>query len=211
MKGINFMSYDKLATEESIYKTITALKENGVDAEFVATKEDALGKIKELIPVGASVNNGSSKTLEQIGYIDYLKAPGQPWQNLKAGILAETDPVKQKAMRRQAVISDYYLGSVHGLTETGEMVIASNTGSQLPAIVFTAANIIFVVGAQKIVPTLAEAMKRLEEYVYPLEDEQIMARTQTHTQISKIIIFKKENIRMGRKVKLLLVNEKLGF
>ena len=205
------MNYDTLASSETIEKTIAALKANGVDAELVATKADALAKIKEMIPAGASVNNGGSKTLEQVGYIDYLKSAEQPWENLKAAILAETDPSKQMILRKQASLSDWYLGSVHGLSETGEMVIASNTGSQLPHIVFTSPNIIFVVGAQKIVPTLADAMERMEKVVFPQEDARLFGLHQAHTQISKIVIFKKENTHMGRKVKVLIVNEKLGF
>ena len=83
-----------------------------------------------------------------------LKAGSHGWNNLHAGVLAEKDPEKQKALRRQALLSDYYLGSVHGLSETGEMLIASNSGSQLPHITFSSPNVIFVVGTQKIVPTL---------------------------------------------------------
>jgi L-lactate utilization protein LutC len=205
------MKYDVLAPQEAINKTIEALKANGVEAEFVQTKEDALAKIKELIPAGASIMNGASKTLEQIGFIEYLKSGQHGWNNLHAKVLEETDPEEQAILRKQSVISDFYLGSVHGLSETGEMVIASNTGSQLPHIVFTSANIIFVVGAQKIVPNLAEAMNRLEQYVYPLEDARLFAIHQAHTMMSKVLIFKKENPKMRRKVKVLIINEKLGF
>src|SRR5262245_10972394 len=148
------MTYDQIASRESIDKTIVSLKDHGVDAEFVDTKEDALGKIKEIITVGASVMNGSSKTLEEIGFIELLKSDKHPWNNLHGEILAEQDPAKQAALRKHSVISDFYLGSVHAVSETGEMIIASNTGSQLPHIVFTSPNIIFVIGAQKIVPTL---------------------------------------------------------
>jgi hypothetical protein len=114
-------------------------------------------------------------------------------------------------LRKQAVLSDYYLGSVHALAETGEFIIASNSGSQLPHIVFTSPNLIFVVGTQKIVPTLADAMKRLEEHVIPLEDKHMMVAYGAHTMDSKIVIFKHENPMMGRKVRMILVNEKLGF
>ena len=147
--------FDKVVTDEAIAKTIASLKENGVDAEVVNTKAEALAKIKEMIPTGVSVMNGSAVTLDQIGFIDYLKSAEQPWNNLHAKILAEPDQEKQAVLRKQTVLSDYYLGSVHALSETGEFLIASNTGSQLPHIVFTSPNVIFIVGAQKIIPTLA--------------------------------------------------------
>ncbi|MBI2037362.1 MAG: LUD domain-containing protein, partial [Candidatus Magasanikbacteria bacterium] len=90
-------------------------------------------------------------------------------------------------------------------------LIASNTGSRLPHIVFTSPNIIFVVGAQKIMPTLADAFSRLEEYVKPLEDKRAQAAYGVGTADNKIVVFKGENPMMGRKIKVIFVNEVLGF
>ncbi len=205
------MNYTTLASPESIAHTIAALKDHGIEAETVATGADALAKIKELIPVGASVMNGASRTLEQIGYIEYLKSGKHGWNNLHEAIVAEKDPAKQAPLRKQAVLSDYYLGSVHALAQTGEFIVASNTGSQLPHIVFTSPNLLLVVSTQKIVPTLADAMQRLEKHVIPLENERLMAAHGVGTSPSKIVIFKRENPIGGRTVRLLLVNELLGF
>lgn len=205
------MPYDTLATKEIIATTADALKKNGIEPIIVPTGIDALAKIKELIPNGASVMNGSSVTLEQIGFVEYLKSGAHPWNNLHAGILAEKDPIQQGVLRKQAVLADYYLGSVHALAETGEFIIASNTGSQLPHIVFTSPNIIFVVSTKKIVPTLADAMKRLEEYVVPLEDKHMQELYGINTAISKVVIFKRENPMMKRNITMILVEESLGF
>ncbi len=205
------MDYKTLASTGSIAKTIEALKEHGVEAEVVDTGAEALEKIKQLIPQGASVMNGASKTLEEIGYIEYLQSGEHGWKNLKADILAEKDIAKQTALRKQATLSEYYLGSVHALSETGEFIVASNTGSQLPQIVFNSPNLILVVGTQKIVPSLDAGMKRLEEYVVPLEDANIFQKFGTHTMLSKVLIFKRENTRLGRKVHMILVHETLGF
>ncbi len=205
------MSYTALATKESVAKTAEALRLNGIEPIVVKNGAEALEKIKALIPAGASVMNGASKTLEEIGYLEYLKSGQHGWNNLHAAVTAESDPVKRAAIRKAGVLSDFYLGSVHALTEGGESIIASNSGSQLPHIVFTSPNVIFMVSTKKIVPTLAEGMKRLEEYVTPLEDARMMETYKSHTQISKIVIFKKENTRMGRKVRMILVEEGLGF
>ncbi len=205
------MEYANVANAASISKTIAALKANGIEALLVDSGAAALATIKECIPQGASVMNGASKTLEQIGYIAYLESGQHGWNNLKAGILAEKDPAKQSVLRKQATLSDYYLGSVHALSETGEFIIASNTGSQLPHIVFNSPNLIFVVGAQKIVPSLAEGMKRLEDYVVPLEDQNIFQKYGSHTMLSKVLIFKRENPKLGRNVRMLLINEPVGF
>ena len=107
--------------------------------------------------------HGSSTTLQQIGYMQYLETGTHGWNDLHTVITKENDPAKRAALRNQSVSSDYYLGSVHALTERGEFLIASNTGSQLPHIAFTSPNLIFVVGTQKIVPSLMDGMRRLED------------------------------------------------
>lgn len=204
-------TFNTLASQESIDKTIQELTANGFQAEVVENRAEALERIKALIPQGASIHNGGSTTLQEIGYIDYLKSETHGWNNLHANILAEADPEKQSKLRRESAFSDYYLGSVHALSETGEMVIASNTGSQLPHLVFTSPNIILVVGTQKITPTLADAITRLEEYVVPFEDKRAMSAYKSHTMNTKTLILHKENPMMGRKVKIILVKERLGF
>jgi hypothetical protein len=205
------MDYATLPPRATVEKVVANLKDRNIEATIVETKEDALAQIKEWIPKGASVMNGASATLGEIGFIDYLKSDAHGWNNLHAAIVAETDPAKQAALRKQSVLSDYYLGSVHALSESGELVIASNTGSQLPHIVFTSQNLIFVVSTQKITPTLADAQKRLVEHVVPLEDKRMMGVYGVGTHISKELIFHWENPMMGRKVRVLFVNEKLGF
>jgi hypothetical protein len=205
------MEYNTLAPDNQTNTTVIALKEKGFNVVVVNNKSDALSEIKKLIPKGVSVMNGASITLEQIGFVDYLKSGEHGWNNLHEAIVKETDPAKQALLRKQSVLSDYYLGSVHALTQTGEFIIASNTGSQLPHIVFTSTNIVFVISTKKIVPNLENALKRLEEYVVPLENEHMMKKYGVPTAVNKIVIFKNENKRMGRKINVILVKEDLGF
>ena len=205
------MEFKTTATPEVVQRTAEALLARHIEAIVVPHGADALERIRALIPAGASVMNGASRTLEQIGFVEYLKSGTHEWNNLHAAIAAEKDPVAQAVLRKQAVLSDWYLGSVHALAETGECIIASNTGSQLPHIVFTSPNVIFVVSTKKIVPTLTDAFSRLEEHVMPLEDEHMKGKYGVGTAANKIVIVKGENPRMGRKVFIILVNEDLGF
>lgn len=188
-----------------------ALAERGFLPEIVKTGADALARIKELIPAEASVMNGSSKTLEEIGFVEYLKSGAHGWNNLHANILAEKDPERQKELRKQSVISDYYFGSAHAVTEEGELVISSNSGSQMPHLAYTSANIILVVSTQKIVPTLSDAFERIEKHIMPLEDTSIQKKYGVHTMRAKTLILHRENPMLGRKVRIILVNENLGF
>jgi hypothetical protein len=205
------MDYETLAAEGSIDKTIASLKSNNFDGLVVESGAEALAKIKELIPKGASVMNGASTTLQQIGFIDYLKDGAHGWNNLHATILAETDKEKQGDLRKQAILSDYYLGSVHALSQTGEMVIASNTGSQLPHLAYTSPNLVLVVSTKKITPDLMSAFERLDKHVVPKEDVRLMGVYNAHTMHSKTLILHKENPNMGRRVLVILVKENLGF
>ena len=205
------MNYKTIPTKDIVEKTMNSLKENGHLPEFFETKEEALERIKELIPKGVSVMNGGSRTLEDIGFMEYLKGNTHGWNNLHAEILAEKDVAKQNLLRKQSVLSDFYLGSAHAVTENGEILIASNSGSQLPHIVFTSENLIFVVGVQKITPTLLEAFNRLEKHVIPLENTRMQEVAGVDTYPSKIVILNREPEFMGRKSYILFVNEELGF
>jgi L-lactate utilization protein LutB len=203
--------FTSLASEEVVARTRTALESHGFKTDYVATKDAALARIKELVPQGASIMNGASKTLEQIGFVAYLKSGTHGWNNLHEAILAEKDPAKQAFLRQQSSLSDVYLGSAHAVSETGEIIVASNTGSQLPHLVFTSKTVILVVGTQKIAPSEAAAIERLETHVVPLEDERMMGVYGAHTQISKLLIMRKENTFMGRTVLVLFVGESLGY
>ena len=204
-------TFDVLVSKEVIEQTKASLTEKGFLPIFVETGAEALAKIKELIPAGVSVMNGSSRTLEEIGFVDYLKGDTHGWNNLHQNILEEKDPTKQAVLRKHAVLSDYFLNSAHALTQNGELVIASASGSQLPHLTFTSGNIIFVIGAQKIIENLDEALVRINDYVFPLENARMKEVGMGGSNLSKILILKNEPAFMGRKVHVILVNEKLGF
>jgi hypothetical protein len=203
--------FNQLVSDEAINNAARGLRSINVEPIIVANGQDALAKIKELIPPGASVMNGASVSLETIGFVDYLKSGQHGWNNLHELVLAEKDPAKQAILRKQSVVSDFYLGSVHALLENGQFLIASNSGSQLPHVVYTSTNLIFVVGIQKIVKDFAQGLKRIEEYVIPLEDQRMKSRYGVGTNFSKMVFFRYENPNLKRNIKMILVKEVLGF
>lgn len=206
------MDYATLPTPEHIQRTVEAVNARGIHAELVETKEAALAKVRALIPPESVVMTAGSVTLQQIGFEALLISGQHPWRNFKADLLAEKDPVKQTAMRRQGTLAEYYLGSVNALAETGELVFASGTGSQLPAFAYTSRNVIWVAGVQKITPTLGDALRRVREYVLPLEDDrQKKFGNKTGSYIGRILIFEYEPAFLRRNLTLILVNQALGF
>jgi len=204
------MDYSILASRQTIEKALEALKSKNVNVVFVETKEDALEKLKKLIPDGAEIMTGSSVTLEQIGFVDLLKSKKHPWNNLKDAIVSENESQKQVELRKRSILSRYFIGSVHAITQEGEVVVASASGSQIPSYAFSSDNVIWVAGAQKIVPTLEDGLRRVREYVLPLEDQRMKKMGYEGSSINKILIFIRE-IMPNRKITLILINEKLGF
>lgn len=204
------MAWNILASKEIIEQTREILKENGISSDFVQTRQEALEKIKKMIPARAEIMTGGSTTLEQIGFIDILKSGKHPWRNLKDDILKEKDEKRQAELRKSSVSSEYFLGSVHAVCQTGQVLVASASGSQLPAYSFTSNNVIWVVGCQKIVYNLEEGLRRIKEHCFPLEDVRMKSIGAAGSSISKILIFCKE-INPSRKINLIFVNEILGF
>lgn len=204
------MNYDTIPSLSIIEKTVASLTARNVTVHLVENASEALEVVKSLIPHGAEVMTGSSTTLQQIGFVDLLKSDQHPWINFKDAIVAETDPTKQTQLRKASVSADYFLGSVHALTEEGQAVIASASGSQLPSYAFSSDNVIWVAGAHKIVPTLTDAFTRIKDYVFPLEDARMKATGAPGSVLSKILIFERE-IMPNRHVHLVLVKEVLGF
>lgn len=206
------MAYDTLPAPERVQRTVEAVNARGIHAELVETKEAALERVKALIPPGCVVMTGSSVTLQQIGFEDILIRGDHPWRNFKADLLAEKDPNKQSTMRRQGTLAEYYLGSVNALAETGELVFASGSGSQLPAYAYNSRNVIWVAGTQKITTTLDNALQRVREYVLPLEDErQKSLGNKAGSHINRVLIMEGEPAYLRRNLNLILVNQVLGF
>ncbi len=198
--------------EKLLESTADAVRSHGIAVEIVGTRAEALERIKAIIPGGASVNTGASLSLKEIGFEDYLISGAHPWRNLKAAVLAEKDPAKQGLLRKQALLADYFLGSVHAVVESGELVIASATGSQLGPYAFAASNLIWVVGSQKIVASLDDAIKRIKEYIMPHEELRMRAMTggKMGTTLGKLMVIHNEVAFLGRKLTLIFVREPTG-
>ena len=200
----------ELADQAVVRRTGETLEIRGVHVESLNNKEETLERLKNLIPPGAEVMTGSSATLKEIGFVDFLSSGKHPWNNIKEKIILEKDPKKQAELRKKGVTSEYFLGSVHAVTQSGEVIVASATGSQLASYVYASNNVIWVVGTQKIVLSLEEGLRRIREYVFPLEDQRMKQAGFKGSAIAKILIFEKETLP-SRKITLIFVNEKLGF
>jgi len=137
-------------------------QDRGIKTKSVSTREEALKLLAKKIPPGAEVMTGASATLDEIGFLQLLKLRTHQWKNLKTEITGEKDPVRQRELRVLAAAAQYFVGSAHAIAGTREIVVASASGSQIPAYAYSSNNVIWVVGAQKIA-SLDEGLRRVRE------------------------------------------------
>lgn len=200
--------FARAADSETIERTADALRAKGYDVHIARDLADAKDIVLDLVPEGAEVGSGSSKTLEEIGVTEVIEKSGR-YDAVRPKLWAMDRETQMRQIRKLGAAPDYWLNSVHALTEDGTMVIASFGGSQHAPIVSGAGRVIFVIGAQKIVPDLATGLRRVEEYSYPLEDARLRAAYGMGSAINKILIFDGE-FTPGR-VTVVLIPTEIGF
>ena len=196
------------ASAESIQRTIKALAARNVEALLLKSRDSALAKLKELVPEGSEVFVNTSETLATIGYTDYMHGNDR-YVNLHDRMMAIPDPAQQREFRRKTTTAEYFVGSVQAIAETGEIVIASGSGSQVGAYSYGARRVILVAGTQKICPTLAEAEARTRGYTLEVHDRWLEGRGSPAAPIGKLLIMEHEPM-VGR-ITMILVPERLGW
>jgi hypothetical protein len=152
----------------------------------------------------------SSVTLDTIGLAKEINESGK-YNSVKAKLMKMDRTTQGLEMQKLGAAPEYVVGSVHAVTQDGKLLIASNTGSQLPAYAFGASHVIWVVGTQKIVKDEEEGKKRIYEYVLPLESERInkLNNITAGSFVSKLLAINRE--RKPDRLNVIFVKEKLGF
>lgn len=204
--------WDPLPGKERLERTVAALRSRGIQAEISTNRANGLARLHELIPAGSSLMTGASATLKEIGFESELMSGNHPWNWLKPAILAEKDPERREDLRRHSSNSDCFVGSVQAVTEAGEIVVVSGSGSQIAAYAYSSPRVIWVVGSQKIVADLESAFRRVREWCVPKMEELTRASGRPDLGVvGKLLIFEREMAHLSRNVHLILVDEVLGF
>jgi hypothetical protein len=201
-------SFADPAPAHRLDRAAAALAAHGFTVEILDDVAAARRRIKELVPEGASVFTGASETLRLSGIEQDINASDR-YQAIKPRVLAMDRATAADQIRRMLACPDVIVGSVAAVTETGSLVIASGSGSQLPGNAGGAARSIWIAGAQKVVPDLPSALRRVEEHCLPLES----ARTQSvhgwPSAINRLLVLNAEPYP-GRGT-VLLLREAIGF
>src|SRR5437773_10306417 len=199
--------FTALPDQETLAATVVALEEHGFSVEVVDDLDAARDAVLARIPEGSSVMTNTSVTLQETGIADAIDAAG-PYESARNKMMALDFATQLQEMKAIAGQPDYALGSVHAVTRDGTLVIASASGSQLASYACGAANVIFVVGGQKLVPGLEAAHERLVEHSLPLEDARAYAAYGQNSRIGKILEINQED--PGR-IHVVLIRQAVGF
>jgi hypothetical protein len=199
--------FTALPDDQTLAATVVALEEHGFSVDVVDDLDAAREAVLARIPEGSSVMTNTSVTLQETGIADAIN-DGGPYDSAR-NKLNELDFTTQmpemKAIGGQA---DYSLGSVHAVTRDGALFIASASGSQLASYAWGAANVILVIGAQKIVPTAEAARERIFEHSLKHEDVRAYAAYGMNSYVGKILEIHQE--QPGR-IHIVLIRQSVGF
>jgi hypothetical protein len=198
---------DPVPTEQ-LERAASALTAHGFTVEILDDAAAARARIKDLIPEGASVFTGASETLRLSGIEEDINTSGR-YDAIKARSQAMDRVLELDEIWRVISTPDVIVGSVHAVTETGSLVAASASGSQLPGYAGGAARAIWIVGAQKVVPDLNTALRRVEDYALPLESARAQAAYGQPSAVNRLLILNAEP-QPGRGT-VLMLREAIGF
>ena len=200
-------AFARPADRATIERAAAALRLRNFDARIVVDAAEARETVLALLPEGSEVGEGASVTLDQIGVTEVVEKSGR-YDAIRPKTRAMDRATQMREIRKLGAAPDVQINSVHALTEDGRMVIASLTGSQLGPIGFGAGRVILVVGAQKIVPDLETAFRRVNEYSYPIEDARAQEAYGRHSAVNKVLVVNGE--LMPGRTTVILVAEPVG-
>jgi hypothetical protein len=196
------------ADDARVRRTMAALEGNGITVLRASDAATAKRMVLDLIPDASQVHQGASQTIDVLGITHEIEKSNR-YAPLRPRIWSMNRDTEAGEIRRLGAAPDVMLGSVHAVTETGSLVAASMSGSQLGPYVSGAGRVILVVGTQKIVTDLEEGLLRINEYAWRLEDARAQAAYGIRSAVNKIVVINRE-ITPGR-ITVVLVDEVLGF
>ena len=204
---MSLREFSSPASEAELEAVAAKLRERNFEVVVVEDGAAARAEVLTRIPDRVSVHSGKSKTLEDSGIfaalmetdrVDFIRK-----QTMKLDRRTQRDEI-----RRLGSTPDVMLGSAHALTEAGQIVITSASGSQIGPIASGAGRLILVVGSQKIVPDLETAFRRIQDYVFPYEDRRLREELGVGTKITRTLILESDFVP-GRTT-IVLVRQPVG-
>jgi L-lactate utilization protein LutB len=199
--------FTALPDDATLAATVTALEEHGFSVEVAEDFDAARQAVLARIPAGSSVMTNTSVTLDETGIAEAINTSGG-YDSARNKMMALDFATQAQEMKAIGGQPDYALGSVHAITSDGTLVIASASGSQFAALAWGAANVILVVGAQKLVRTLQDAHERIYQHSLILEDARAQAAYGQHSAVGKVLEIHQE---MPGRIHIVLIRQPVGY
>ena len=198
-----------VTTNDVLIQTSSALIQRNIDTSIAENAAEAKQLLMDLIPKNSEVYVSTSETLDSIGYTEHI-SKSNGYKSLNELVTAEPDLDAQKDVRRRVTtIADYFVGSVQAISASGEVIIASGSGSQIAAYVYGAKKVFWVAGIQKICQDLPSAIERVRGYTLEKHDQWLEGYGRSAAPVGKLLIFEHEQVK--ERVHMILVKETLGW
>jgi L-lactate utilization protein LutC len=205
--GTSTVDFAAPASEAELEALAERLRERNFEVVIVENGEEARAEVLKRIPEGAQVHSGKSKTLEDAGlFTEFME--NQRYDFVRRTTMKMDRTTQREEMRKLGAAPDVMVNSAHAVTEAGQIVITSASGSQIGPIASGAGKLILVIGSQKIVPDLDTAFRRIQEYAFPYEDARLREQLGVGTKITRTLIL--ESDFMPGRTTVVLVRQPIG-
>jgi len=199
--------FERPADHVRLVAAVEALTRRGVKAQIAESAADARQLVLDAIPEGAEVHTALSETVRELGLSAEIDESGR-YDSIRSRLKQVDRETQDRQRRKLGAAPDYIVGSVHAVTDQGDIIVGSGSGSQLGAYAYAAAHVILVVGHHKLVANLDEGLRRVREYSLPREYVRMQSAGFAGSLLAKTLIIHHET--RGR-ISLIFVPETLGF
>ena len=214
------MEYKAKIYKEKAAKIIKELKKRNMEGMYCGNSQLAVDEILNMIPDGALVGLGGSESIIESGLVEALrKRDIRLLDRYKEGVTKD----EVDTMRKEGMDSDIYITSSNAVTLDGKLVNIDGTGNRVAAMIFGPKKVIFLVGMNKVVKTVDEAISRIKNHAAPLNAVRVNVETPCyhlgycndphchppHRICSQLVII--EANMVPERIMVVLVGEELGF
>jgi hypothetical protein len=201
------LEFERPADRARLERTAAALAARGFGARIAESGAEARELVLGAIPEGSEVHSALSETMRELGITAEIDESGR-YDSIRVKLNALDRETQAAERRKLGAAPDFIVGSAHAITDAGEIVVGSGSGSQLGAYAYAASKVFLVVGHQKLVSDLAEGVRRVREYALPREYVRMQSVGFPGSLLAKMLVINFE--RPGR-IEVILVPETLGF
>src|SRR2546427_7959326 len=166
------LEFARRASEATLEALAEKLRARNFEVVIVDDGAAAKAEVLSRVPEGSQVHSGKSKTLEDAGIFDEFMN-NENYDFIRRRTMKMDRNTQRDEMRKAGAAPDIMVNSAHAVTEAGQIVMTSATGSQIGPIASGAGELILVIGSQKVVPDLDVAFRPIQEYVIPYEEDRL--------------------------------------